>query len=505
MFERLFVANRGEIAARVLRAAREMGVEGVAAAARGDGGAGHLRFADRVQALPGDDPRAAYLDARGVVEAARAAGADALHPGYGFLSESPEFAQLVEDAGIAFIGPRPDTMAAFGVKTVARRMAREAGVPTVPGTEEPLATPDEALALAEGLGYPVALKASYGGGGRGIRVVREPGELPAAFAAATREAAQAFGRGDLYIEKLLERPRHIEVQVVGDGHGRVVHFFERDCSMQRRNQKLLEESPAPNLDPALRERLLADAVTLAAAGRYRSAGTVEFLVAGGSHYFMEVNARLQVEHPVSEMVTGWDLVRLTVELAAGDRALPDPAEVVARGHAVECRVNAEDPRQGFLPTPGQITRFVLPAGPGVRVDTAAAAGTTVSPHFDSLVAKLVVHAPSREESRRRMLRAIGEFSVGGVMTTLPYHAFAVASTPFAAGEYSTATVGELGAPPPPPREARDAAALAAVLAEVMGEAGRRATPARPAGGRRPRHPAMRGPYRPGASGAFHEL
>ncbi len=507
MVARVFVANRGEIAVRVMRAAREIGIESVGAMARGDEDAGHLHFATFVQALEGDDPRAAFLDARGLVDAAVQSGADALHPGYGFLSESPQFATLVEAAGITFIGPRPDTMETFGVKTVARRFAREAGVPTVPGTEEPVASPEAALEVAKELGFPVALKASYGGGGRGIRTVRDGESVAAAFESARREATQAFGRSEVYLEKLLQDPRHVEVQVVGDGKGGAVHFFERDCSMQRRNQKLIEESPAPNLDTALRQRLVDDAVRLASAGKYRSAGTVEFLIEGDTHYFLEVNARLQVEHPVSECVTGWDLVRLTVELAGGQRELPAQEEIRTHGHAIECRVNAEDARQGFVPTPGKITRWVVPHGPGVRVDSAASAGGSVSPHFDSLLAKLIVHAASRPQARARMLRAIGEFSVGGVQTTLPFHRFAVASEPFGAGRYTTATVSELGVPPGPPQEDRHVAAAAAVLARAMGGgvSRDRAGSQRRPGTRRPRHPATRGGFAPAGAGWFHEL
>jgi acetyl/propionyl-CoA carboxylase alpha subunit len=506
MFERVFVANRGEIAVRIMRAVRELGAQSVGAMARGDEDAGHLRYATRVQEVAGQDPRAAFLDIDAVVAAAVASGCDALHPGYGFLSESPEFARAVEAAGVAFIGPRPETMEAFGVKTDARRMAKVAGVPTVPGTDRPVATADEARALADEVGFPVAIKASYGGGGRGIRVVGEAGALPGALETARAEAQQAFGRPEVYLEKLIERPRHIEVQVVGDGQGGAVHFFERDCSMQRRNQKLIEESPAAHLDPGVRDRLLEDAVRLARAGRYRSAGTVEFLVSGPEHYFMEVNARLQVEHPVTEAVTGWDLVRLTLQLAAGDRALPAQGEVEVRGHAIECRVNAEDARQGFLPTPGRVTHLVLPHGPGVRVDTAAAPGGTISPHFDSLLAKLIVHGPTRDEARARMVRAIDEFAVGGVRTTLPFHRFAMDCAAFAGGSYSTATVAELGPPPDPPTAAREMAAVVAVLGALLHSQGpTRTATRRPGGARGERHPAMRGPFTPGPAGWFHEL
>jgi acetyl-CoA carboxylase biotin carboxylase subunit len=348
------------------------------------------------------------------------------------------------------------------------------------------------------------LKASHGGGGRGIRVVATPEEMPRAFETAAREAVQAFGNGELYVEKLLEEPRHIEVQIVGDGKGGVVHFFERDCSMQRRNQKLIEESPAPNLDPDLRQRLWADAVRAAKAGNYRSAGTVEFLVAEGKHYFLEVNARLQVEHPVTEMVTVIDLVKLQLELAAGEEALPAQDDVYLHGHAVECRVNAEDPRRGFLPSPGRIGLWQPPCGPGVRVDGAGYPGGQVSPHFDSLLAKLIVHGRSRAEAIARMRHALEEFVVTGVRTTLPFHRFAMGSSAFAHGRYSTATVGAMGpAPPPPPDEIR-AAALAAILARALEgppQAARQSTSPR----RGPPPAAMRAPFGPSGAGWFHEL
>ena len=504
MIRRLIVANRGEIAVRVFRAARELGVETVGVFPRGDAGAAHLKHCTRVERLEGDDPRAAYLDIEGVVAAARRAGADALHPGYGFLSENPEFARRVEEEGIVFVGPAPGTMEAFGVKTVARRLAKDAGVPTVPGTDGPLGDADEAGEAAERLGFPVLLKASYGGGGRGIRRVEGPPGLPQAFEAATREARQAFGNGELYMEKSLSRPRHVEVQVLGDGRGGVVHLFERDCSMQRRNQKLIEESPAPNLDEALRRRLHADAVAVARTGRYRSAGTVEFLVTPEGHFFLEVNARLQVEHPVTEAVTGVDIVRSQLALAGGDLALPAQDEVRLSGHTIECRINAEDPRLNFLPAPGRVVHFDPPGGPGVRVDAGLLEGGEVSPHFDSLLAKLVVHGETREASRARALRALEDFTVVGVPTTIPFHRAALQSAAFVSGRYDTSTVGELGPLARPSDSELEAAALAVAVARFVRPAPARAAGAQGAAGKEPPS-ALRGAFGPRGGGWFHEV
>lgn len=504
MIGRLLVANRGEIALRVFRAARELGIETVGVFPRGDSGAAHLQHCSRVERLEGDDARAAYLDIEGLVAAASRAGADALHPGYGFLSENPLFARRVEEAGIVFVGPAPATMEAFGVKTVARRLAKEAGVPTVPGTEKPVESTGAALDAAARIGYPVVLKASYGGGGRGIRRVEGPEGMAQNFEAAAREAQLSFGNGELYVEKFLACPRHIEVQILGDGTGAAVHLFERDCSMQRRNQKLIEESPAPNLEESLRARITQDALRVARAGAYRSAGTVEFLVVGGQHFFLEVNARLQVEHPVSEAVTGLDIVRLQLELAGGTAPLPDQESIRLHGHAIECRVNAEDPRANFLPHPGRVVHFEPPGGPGVRVDAGFKEGGEVSPLFDSLMAKLIVHGPTREAARARALRALEDFVIIGVPTTVPFHRFALSSAPFVSGRYDTSTVAGLGPLPAPADEELEAAALAVAVARFL-------RPARPRGAA-PRGPrgergqsALRPAFGPRAGGWFHEV
>jgi len=503
MLTRLLIANRGEIALRVMRAARELGIPTVGVYAPGDERSLHLQHCDQALRLDSREPASAYLSADAILAAAASGGADAIHPGYGFLSENPAFARRVEQAGLAFVGPRPETMQAFGVKTNARAMMEEAGVPTVPGTTRPVNSPEAARSEAERVGYPVLLKASYGGGGRGIRAVASEREMAAAFETASREAVAAFGNGELYLEKLLERPRHIEVQILGDGKGAAVHLYERDCSMQRRHQKLIEESPAPNLDSELRVRLLADAVRAARAGNYRSAGTVEFLVAGDRHFFLEVNARLQVEHPVSEAVTGIDLVRAQLRLAAGDFALPAQGDIAAKGHAIECRINAEDARLNFLPCPGWINRFVPPTGPGVRVDAGVAAGGEVSQDYDSLLAKLIVHAENRGAAILRLRRALGEFVITGVPTTIPFHRFAIESAGFSAGNYSISTVAEFGALPEPSASELRAVALAAVVARALRPPTRAAVRSFENGERG--KVSLRPPFGPQRGGWFHEL
>ena len=501
MVSRLFVANRGEIAVRVLRAAGELGIATVACYAPGDEGSLHLRFADRTVRLENDDPRAAYLDAGAVVAAAQESGSDALHPGYGFLSENPQFARAVAAAGLTFIGPLPETMEVFGVKTKARAMVAEAGVPTVPGSALPVADAAAASSEADRLGYPVALKATHGGGGRGIRAVASSEQMEGAFESASAEARAAFGSGELYVEKYLAEPRHIEVQIFGDGRGGATHLFERDCSMQRRHQKLIEESPAPNLPEELRGLLHADAVRAAKAGKYRSAGTVEFLVAEGKHYFLEVNARLQVEHPVTEAVTGVDLVKAQLRLASGDGGLPAQDEISLRGHAIECRINAEDARANFLPSPGHVLRFSPPSGPGVRVDAGVEAGGEVLPFYDSLIAKLIVHADAREGAIRRMQAALESFVVTGIATTIPFHRFALNQAAFYSGRYSTATLGKIGRVPPPSNDAQEAAAVGAVAARFLRPA---AAGAIIPGKARPGGP-LRNAYGPARGGWFLEL
>jgi acetyl-CoA carboxylase biotin carboxylase subunit len=421
MFERILVANRGEIALRVIRACHDLGIEAVAVYSEADRGAAYLALADQSICIGPAPAGESYLKIPRLISAAEAADVQAIHPGYGFLSENAHFAQVCRDCKIEFIGPPPEAMERMGNKNQARQVAKEAGVPVVPGTGV-IDREQDAAALARQVGYPVLIKAVAGGGGRGMRVVREESALAASLAAAQQEAEAAFKDGRVYLEKYLDRPRHIEVQLLGDRHGNLVHLWERDCSLQRRHQKLVEESPAPNLPEEVRRAICESAVRLGRAAAYYSAGTCEFLLdQQNNFYFIEVNARIQVEHPVTELVTGVDLVRQQIRIAAGE-ALPFRQEdVVHRGSAIECRINAEDPRANFRPSPGLITRWEPPGGPGVRLDSHAVAGYRIPPNYDSLVAKLLVHQPSRAEAVAVMRRALGEFVVEGVHTTIPIH------------------------------------------------------------------------------------
>jgi acetyl-CoA carboxylase, biotin carboxylase subunit len=416
---RILVANRGEIALRIVRAAKSLGLETVLAASSVDRDSLAAREADRVVVLGPAPARASYLDAKLVVHAAKSTGCDALHPGYGFLSERAALAKLCEDQGIAFVGPSSQSIEAVGDKLAARRLAKAAGVAMTPGSAK-LASGAEAVAFAETIGFPVVTKASAGGGGRGMVVAREAKSLAEGFERASTEAKEAFGDGTLYLERYVERARHVEVQVIGLGDGRVLHFGERDCSMQRRYQKMIEEAPAAALPDATRARLHNAAVDLLASINYRNAGTVEFLydVDRDDFYFMEVNARIQVEHPVSEMISGVDLVRLQLEIAGG---APPPAiqrDIVPHGHAIEARILAEDPNRGFLPSPGRITRWRPPHGEGVRLDTAMEEGALVPPYYDSMIAKLIVHAPDRPRAVQRLRDALDAFEVEGVATNI---------------------------------------------------------------------------------------
>ncbi|WP_324716024.1 biotin carboxylase N-terminal domain-containing protein [Carboxydochorda subterranea] len=435
IFSSVLVANRGEIALRVIRALRELGIRAVLLASGPDRESLPARLADGV--VVRDDPLV-YLDARAVVEAARSAGADAVHPGYGFLSENPVLARLCREAGLTFIGPPEEVLAHFGNKDAARRQAERLGIPTIPGSAAALPGVEEARREAQRLGYPVLLKAVAGGGGRGMRRVDGPESLESAWDRASSEAAKAFGDGSLYLEKWLERVRHVEIQFAVDRYGKGVHFGERDCSIQRRHQKLAEEAPSPVLDGTLRRRMGEAAVRLAASAGYVGVGTAEFLVDEERRfYFIEVNARIQVEHPVTELVTGTDLVQLQMALAAGQPVPLGQEDVVLRGHAIEFRINAEDPRRGFLPNPGTIEAYLPPGGPGVRVDSAAFPGWVIPPFYDSLVAKLVVWAPSRREALARARRALEEFAIDGVRTTLPFHRWLVGRREFRDGEVTT--------------------------------------------------------------------
>ncbi len=421
MFRTVLVANRGEIARRVFRACRALGISTVAVYSEADREAPHVKDADRAVLLGGAPARESYLDIERVLHAARETGAQAIHPGYGFLSENWTFAEACARAGVTFIGPSPEAMRAMGDKTEARRLMAAAGVPIVPGTADPVTDVGEAEIAARDIGYPVILKAAAGGGGIGMAKVHQPKDLPSAFATAVRRAEAAFGRGEVYVERYLDRPRHVEVQVFGDAKGGVVHMHERECSIQRRHQKLIEESPAPNLPVATKAGLLDAAVRGTRAMHYVNAGTLEFLVdADGAFYFLEMNTRLQVEHPVTEEVTGLDLVVAQLRVAAGE-PLPWPqGEIRQQGAAIECRIYAEDPAKGFMPSPGRITRLEVPAGEGIRVESGVEPGSAVSVHYDPLLMKLVARGATRHEALDRMARALDATVVEGVRTTAPF-------------------------------------------------------------------------------------
>jgi acetyl-CoA carboxylase biotin carboxylase subunit len=445
--KRLFVANRGEIAVRILRTARKLGIEtvlGVSAADRETLGA---EMADRAVVLGPAPSAKSYLDPRLVVHAAVGSGCDALHPGYGFLSEKAELARLCEQEGVIFVGPRPETIAALGDKLAARAIASDAGVPTVPGTDC-IASLADAKAAATKLGYPVVMKASAGGGGRGMFKAASPADLDSSFERASREAESAFGDPRLYMERFVQRARHVEVQIVGDGEGNVVHFGERDCSVQRRYQKLIEEAPATAVPPAVRARLHAAAVRLTSRARYRNAGTVEFLydVEREEFYFIEVNSRIQVEHPVTEEVTGVDLIACQLRVAAGEGIGVRQADVIARGHAIEVRINAENPLANFAPSPGRITTWRPPVGEGIRLDTHARQGYLVPPFYDSMIGKLIVCGNDRQAAIERLLAAIRGFTLEGPKTTLPLAAFIADHPDFRNNRFSTRWLEDVGLP-----------------------------------------------------------
>jgi acetyl-CoA/propionyl-CoA carboxylase, biotin carboxylase, biotin carboxyl carrier protein len=440
--ERVLVANRGEIAVRVLRACKELGITGVAVYADPDRDALHVELADEAYHIGEATPSKSYLNVDLIVETAKRARADAVHPGYGFLAENAAFAQAVMDAGIRWVGPPPAAIAAMGDKVEARKVAERAGAPLVPGTVEPLAGPDAAIAFGAEHGYPIALKAAFGGGGRGMKVVREAGEVAAALESAERESKSAFGRSEIYVERYLEAPRHVEAQILADEHGEVVFIGERDCSMQRRHQKLIEEAPAPGLPEEVRAALGKAACDIARVADYVNAGTIEFLYdpRTANFYFLEMNTRLQVEHPVTELVAGVDLVHAQLKVAAGEPLPAGWSSLGRRGHAIEVRINAEDPGAKFMPAPGPVLGWREPSGPGVRVDAGVRAGFTVPQAYDSLLAKLIVWGEDRDQARGRMLRALDEFVIEGVPTTIPFHCLAMLDPAFAAGDVSTVLV-----------------------------------------------------------------
>ncbi len=442
MFTRVLVANRGEIAVRVIRALHELGIEAVAVYSTADAEALHVKLADRAVCIGPPPPTDSYLNIASVVAAGVTSGCQAVHPGYGFLAERPDFVRACADNDLVFIGPDAEVMARMGDKVQAKAAMREAGVPLVPGTEE-ATTLAQARELAPGIGFPVLLKGAAGGGGRGMRIVASPDDLDDAYATASAEADAAFGDGSLYLEKALVPARHVEIQVLADGKGGVLTLGERECSIQRRHQKLIEESPSPALTPDAREEMEASAERACLATGYSNAGTLEFLLgADGSFYFIELNARLQVEHPVTELVTGIDIVREQLNVAAG-RPLSAVGRSPRRGHAIEIRINAEDPEQGFMPSAGRIERLRAPAGPGIRLDTHVESGSVIPPNYDSLIAKLVVWDSDRPAAIARALRALGELEVEGIATTRDFAASVLRSDAFASGEYNTSYVDDL--------------------------------------------------------------
>ena len=436
MFHKILIANRGEIALRILRTCREMGIRAVVAHSTADSDSLPVRLADESICIGPPEPRQSYLNIPSIISAAAITDSEAIHPGYGLLSESPAFAEICRASGIPFIGPSPEAIRLMGDKAQARAMARHVGVPVAPGSEAPLRSLDEAQALADEIGYPIMIKAVAGGGGRGMRVVRGREEVARAYGICQSEAQAAFGSSLLYLEKFVEEARHIEVQVLGDRNGIRVHLGERDCSVQRRHQKLIEESPAPAISSEVRAGLCKAALSVAGAVNYVSAGTVEFLVdRSGQFYFIEMNTRIQVEHPVTEMVTGIDLVREQIRIAAGEGLGYQQDAVGFSGHAIECRVNAEDPEH-FVPSPGRVTLWVPPGGPNVRVDSHMMSGYAVPPHYDSLIAKVIVHGRDRAEAVARMQRALSETVVEGVKTTIPFHLKLLADPVFLTGDFA---------------------------------------------------------------------
>jgi acetyl-CoA carboxylase biotin carboxylase subunit len=438
MFTKILIANRGEIAVRIIRACKELGIRTVAVCSEADRKALHVELADESRCIGRAPSEESYLNYPEIVHAAKAAKADAIHPGYGFLAENPFFAEVCEIVKITFIGPRSNVIAAMGDKSAARALMARAGIAVPLGSKEPIKDDATALRLADRIGYPVFIKASAGGGGKGMRVAADRRHMLEQLHIAQAEAKAAFGNASVYLERFVERARHVEIQIMADNHGNVVHLGERECSIQRRHQKLLEESPCSALSPRLRDRMGREAVKAARTAGYTGAGTVEFLLDNkGQFFFIEMNTRIQVEHPVTEMVTGMDLIKEQILAAAGHKLPYRQRQIGFFGHAIECRINAEDPQRGFLPSPGKIRKLYVPGGPGVRVDTHIYSGYVVPSHYDSLLAKLIVHAPSRAGAILRMKRALEEFVVHGVKTTIPYHLRILDHPRFVSGTYST--------------------------------------------------------------------
>jgi acetyl-CoA/propionyl-CoA carboxylase biotin carboxyl carrier protein len=433
MFTKVLVANRGEIAIRVFRTLREMEIASVAVYSEADRESPFVAYADEAYVIGPGPAAQSYLLSETIIRTALRAGAEAVHPGFGFLAENAPFARACAAAGLVFVGPPPDAIESMGSKISARRLMEAAGVPVIPGTDAPVETVDDALAIAERIGYPVAVKASAGGGGKGIEVAADADELRRGYESARRQGKAYFADDTVFLERYLSDPRHVEVQVLADSHGNVIHLGERDCSIQRRHQKIVEETPSPAVDELLRARIGSIGVEAARAVGYVNAGTVEGLLSDGAYYFLEMNTRLQVEHTITEEVTGIDLVREQLRIAAGEPLSLAQDEVELRGHAIQCRINAEDPLHDFVPTPGRVTRYHEPSGPGVRVDSGVVEGTVISDLYDPMIAKLVVHGTDRDHARRRMLRALSEFEIGGVRSLVPIHAAIMRHPEFAAG------------------------------------------------------------------------
>ncbi|MFA1711449.1 acetyl-CoA carboxylase biotin carboxylase subunit [Peribacillus frigoritolerans] len=439
MIKKVLIANRGEIAVRIIRACKELGIETVAVYSEADKEALHVQIADEAYCIGPKLSKDSYLNKTNIISTAKKTGSDAIHPGYGFLAENADFAELCRECNIIFIGPSPEAINKMGTKDVARETMRKAGVPIVPGSKGIIKDADEGVALANEMGYPVIIKATAGGGGKGIRVARTEDDLIKGINITQQEAATAFGNPGVYIEKFIEDFRHVEIQVMADNHGNAIHLGERDCTVQRRLQKLVEETPSPALDGEIRAEMGQAAVTAALAVNYSGAGTVEFIYdyVNRKYYFMEMNTRIQVEHPVTEMVTGVDLIKEQIKVASGNKLSLSQEDVTYNGWSIECRINAENPEKNFMPSAGKIQMYLPPGGYGVRVDSAAYPGYSIPPYYDSMIAKLIVHAPTREEAIEKMKRALGEFVIEGISTTIPFHIKLLQHEQFVSGEFNT--------------------------------------------------------------------